>query len=49
MDRVESEALRRLDPGLAERVALERLLGSLIAQGLGQPADAVPLEAAVQG
>ena len=38
-----------VDVEIAQRVALERLLGSLIAQGLGQPADAVPLEAAVQG
>jgi hypothetical protein len=38
-----------VDVEVAERVALEGLLGGLVAKGLGQPADAVPLEAAVQG
>jgi hypothetical protein len=38
-----------VDVEIAERVALEGLLGGLVAGDLGQPADAVPLEAAVQG
>lgn len=38
-----------VDVEVTEQVALEGLLGCLVALDLGQPADAVPLEAAVQG
>ena len=38
-----------VDVEVADRVALERLLGRLVAVDLRQPADAVALEAAMQG
>ena len=38
-----------VDVEVADRIGLEGLLGGLVALDLGEPADAVALEAAVQG
>ena len=38
-----------IDMEIADKLSLERLLGRLVATGLGQPAEPIALQAAVQG